>query len=132
MSTIPTTIAPWLHVKGSVQAVAFYKSAFKATEAYRMDVPDGTVVAKLSVNGAEFWVGEESAPDSLGPQSLGGVSARIILTVDDPDTLFAQVLAAGATQVFAITEEYGWRIGRLVDPFGHHWEIGKPLDAVNE
>lgn len=125
---IPTSIAPWLHVKGSAQAVEFYKSALKATEDYRLNIPDGTVVAKLLVNGAAFWVGEEAAPDSLGPQSLGGVSARIILTVDDPDTLFAQVLAAGATQVFAVTEAYGWRIGRLVDPFGHHWEIGKPLE----
>jgi PhnB protein len=47
--------------------------------------------------------------------------------VDDPDAMFEQAIAAGATEVFAVSEGHGWRIGRLVDPFGHHWEIGKPL-----
>ena len=54
------TIAPWLSVRGGAKAVEFYKSAFGATEAFRMDDPGGSVVAKLSVDGAEFWVGDES------------------------------------------------------------------------
>jgi len=53
----------------------------------------------------------------------------MILTVDDPDAVFEQAIAAGATQVFAVSEEHGWRTGtgRLADPFGHHWEMSKPL-----
>ena len=50
------------------------------------------------------------------------------MTVPDPDASFARAIAAGARQVWAVTEEYGWRIGRVVDPFGHHWEIGLPLE----
>lgn len=38
-----------------------------------------------------------------------------------------EVVAAGATQVVPVANEYGWRLGRIVDPFKHHWEIGKEL-----
>jgi PhnB protein len=123
---IPTSIAPWLSVRGSAKAVEFYKSAFGAIETYRLEDPEGGVVAKLSVDGAEFWLSDES-PDNVGPQSLGGGTVRMILTVTDPDVLFARALEAGATEIFPVGEDYGWRLGRIVDPYGHHWEIGRPL-----
>ena len=122
------TIAPWLSVRGSARAVEFYKFAFGATEAYRMEDPSGSVVAKLSVGGAEFWVSDESPEHAnFSPESLGGCSIRIIFTVADPDAVFAQAVKAGAKEVYPVGEEYGWRLGRVVDPFGHHWEIGRPL-----
>lgn len=87
-----------------------------------------SVVAKLSVDGAEFWVGDESPEHfNFSPESLGGATIRIILTVADPDAVFQLALAAGAKEVYPIGEEHGWRIGRVVDPFGHHWEVGHPL-----
>jgi PhnB protein len=122
------SIAPWLSVRNSAQAVDFYKSAFGAVEVFRLEGPGGGVVAKLSVNGAEFWLSDESPEHgNFSPESLGGGSVRMILTVADPDAVFAQALTAGASQVFPVGEKYGWRLGRLVDPFGHHWEIGHPL-----
>ena len=51
----------------------------------------------------------------------------MILTVADPDSTFAQAVAAGARQVAPVAEAYGWHLGHVVDPFGHHWEIGHPL-----
>ena len=126
-AAILTTIAPWLSVRDSARAVDFYKSAFGATEAYRME-GGGSVVARLSVDGAEFWVGEESPEHAnFSPQTLNGSSVRLILTVADPDAVFARAVAAGATEVYPVGEEYGWRLGRVVDPFGHHWEVGRPL-----
>jgi PhnB protein len=123
-----SSIAPWLSVRGSAKALAFYKSAFGATEVYRLDTPDGGVVARLSIDGAEFWLGNESPEHgNFSPESLNGGSVRIILTVRDPDTVFARALVAGATEVFPVSEEHGWRLGRLSDPFGHHWEIGHEL-----
>jgi PhnB protein len=122
-----TSIAPWLYVRSGAEALQFYKDAFGATEAYRLDGDNNTVIAKLSVNGAEFWLSDESEGNA-SPLTLGGGSARMILTVTDPDAMFAQALKAGATEVFPVGEEYGWRLGRLIDPYGHHWEIGKPLD----
>jgi PhnB protein len=110
--------------------VDFYKSAFGAKEVFRLEGDGGSVVARLSVEGAEFWLSDESPEHgNFSPQSLGGGTVRIILTVADPDAVFARALAAGASQVFPVAEGHGWRLGRVVDPFGHHWEIGRPLET---
>ena len=122
------SIAPWLSVRKSAQAVDFYKSEFGATEVFRLEDPGGSVVARLSVDGAEFWLSDESPKHgNFSPQSLGGGSVRMILTVPDPDAVFLRALKAGASQVVPVREEHGWRLGRVVDPFGHHWEIGRQL-----
>jgi PhnB protein len=117
-----------LSVRGGVAAVEFYRSAFGADIVYRIDAPDGAVVARLSSNGAEFWVADESPEHkNFSPETLGGGTVRIILTVDDPDSAFARAVAAGAAVVWPVSNQHGWRMGRVVDPFGHHWEIGKPV-----
>jgi PhnB protein len=51
----------------------------------------------------------------------------MLLNVDDPDAIFSRAVAAGATSITAVAVEHGWRSGRVVDPYGHHWEICKPL-----
>jgi PhnB protein len=108
--------------------VEFYKAAFGAIEVFRVEDPSGAVVAQLAVDGAEFWLADESPEHgNFSPESLGGSTARMILTVADPDAMFARAVAAGAEVVVAVGEAYGWRLGRVVDPFGHHWEIGHPL-----
>jgi PhnB protein len=128
-SSVQRTVAPWLNVRESLKAVEFYKSAFGATEVYRHEGRGG-VVARLSVDGSEFWVSDESPEHkNFSPQTLGGCSVRLILTVADPDAAFARAIAAGATEVWPVSEGHGWRIGRVADPYGHHWEIGRPLSA---
>jgi PhnB protein len=125
---IVTTIAPWLTVPDGPKAVEFYKAAFDAVERYRLQTPDGGLVIKLSVNGAEFWISSDNSKKGDNfTQQLGGGSVRMILTVNNPDTIFTQALSAGASQVFPISEGHGWKLGRLVDPFGLHWEVGHPL-----
>lgn len=127
-AAVRCTIAPWLSVRRSAKAVEFYKEAFGATEAFRLDGPDGSVVARLSVDGAEFWVGDESPEhQNFSPETIGGGSVRMVFTVADPDAMVARAIGAGATGVNAVSEMYGWRVGRVVDPFGHHWEIGREL-----
>ena len=129
-ASVRCTIAPWLSVRNSAQAVEFYKSALGATEVYRLDGGDKGVVARLSVNGAEFWLSDESPEHgNFSPESLGGGSIRMILTIADPDAAFARAVKGGATVVSPVSEGYGWRVGRVVDPYGHHWEIGRPLAA---
>lgn len=125
-----TSIAPMLSVRNGARAVEFYKAAFGATEAFRIDGEGGSVVARLSVDGAEFWVADESPEhQNFSPETLGGGTVRMVMVVDDPDTAFDQAVKAGATVVWPVSNQYGWRLGRIVDPFGHHWEIGKPLAA---
>jgi PhnB protein len=128
-ASIRCSLAPWLSVQDGERAVAFYKAAFGATEVYRLEAPEGGgVVVRLSAGGAEFWLSGASAEDrhakSEARQNLGGDSVRMILTVANPDAVFAQAVAAGASEVFPVGEEHGWRLGRVVDPFGLHWEIG--------
>jgi len=129
-----TSIAPMLAVRRGAKAVEFYKAAFGAAELFRIDNESGEVVAQLSVGRAEFWIADESpadqnfSPESLGDGSKSKSSARMVMVVEDPDAVFARALAAGATMVWPVADQpYGWRVGRIVDPFGHHWEIGKPL-----
>lgn len=127
-TTVACTIAPMLSVRDGARAIEFYKSAFGATEVFLIQAPDGAVVARLSVDGAEFWVADESPEHAnFSPETLGGGTVRMILTVPDPDAAFARAVAAGAQEVVSVKEDYGWRLGRVVDPFGHHWEIGRPL-----
>ena len=117
-----------LSVRNGARAVKFYKSAFGATEVFRVEDPGGSVVSRLSVDGAEFWLSDESPEHgNFSPESLGGGSARMILTVADPDAMFAKALAAGAREIAPVKDAHSWRLGRVVDPFGHHWEIGRPL-----
>jgi PhnB protein len=127
-SRIVTTVAPMLSVRDGARAIEFYKAGFGATEVYRVDDPSGAVVARLSIDGAEFWVADESpAHGNFGPESLGGGTVRMILTVADPDAVFARCVSAGAREISAVEEAHGWRVGRVADPSGHHWEIGHPV-----
>jgi len=129
-TSIAYSLAPMLSVRGGARAVEFYRLAFGAIEVYRVEDSGGAVVSRLSVDGAEFWLSDESPEHgNYSPESLGGGTVRMILTVPDPDAMFARAVAAGAREVTPVEEEYGWRLGRVVDPFGHHWEIGHPLAA---
>jgi PhnB protein len=109
--TMRSLITPWLNVRKSAQAVEFYMAAFGAKVVYKIEHPDGNVVARLSVEGAEFWVGDES------PEHLNF----------SPDAMFARAVTAGASVVYPVSEEHGWRVGRVTDPYGHQWEIGRPV-----
>lgn len=127
-----TLISPMLNVRGGARAVDFYKAAFGATEIFRLDAPDGSVVARLAVEGAEFWVADESVEyANPSPESAGGATTRIVLVIEDPDPAFDRAVAAGAKVVRPMSNDYGWRLGRVLDPFGHHWEIGKPVETTD-
>src|SRR6266699_3166512 len=89
-----------------------------------------TIAPWLSVDGAEFWVGDESPEHkNFSPETIGGGSVRMVFTVADPDAMFARAVKAGATAVVPVAEPHGWRVGRVVDPYGHHWEIARELEA---
>jgi PhnB protein len=127
------TVAPLLAVRRGSRAIEFYKSAFGAVEMFRTVSEAGAVVARLAIGDCEFWIADE-APENLNfsPASLGGSTVRMVLVVEDPDAVYDQAVAAGAKGLWPVVDQpYGWRIGRLVDPFGHHWEIGKPIGRRN-
>jgi PhnB protein len=119
-----------LSVRRGREAIEFYKAAFGADEIYRFGGTDEheDVVCQLSVAGSPFWVEDESPSDgNFSPQTIGGSTGRLLLIVDDPYGIFHRSINLGATQVSPVAEEHGWLLGRIDDPYGHRWEIGKPL-----
>ena len=124
------SVLPQLSVRRGRAAIEFYEEAFGAVEVYRVGGTDESpdVVAQLSIGDSSFWVSDESPEHgNFSPESLGGGTVRLLLIADDPDAAIERAKAAGATEVYPVEEAHGWRLGRIVDPFGHHWEIGKPL-----
>jgi PhnB protein len=123
-------ILPQLSVRRGRAAVEFYQDAFGATEVYRVGGTDDNpeLVSQLTVGEASFWVSDESPTHgNFSPETLNGGTVRMLLIVDDPDAAIARAVDTGATEVYPAANEHGWRLGRVLDPFGHHWEIGKPL-----
>ncbi len=126
-------IAPELAVRRGREAVEFYKRAFGAVEIQRAGGTDAhePLVSRLAVGDATFWVHDESPEHGISsPESLGGASARILLVVEDPVAAQARAVAEGAREHARVTAEHGWLVGRVEDPYGHHWEIGRPVSDL--
>src|ERR1041385_1855894 len=119
-----TTVAPMLSVRKGSQAIEFYKAAFGAQELLRIEDQAGAVVARLSVGESEFWLADESPEHSnFSPETLAGSTVRMVVTTDNPDEAYQRAVGAGASVVSPVEDQpYGWRVVRLVDPYGHHWE----------
>jgi PhnB protein len=124
-NTFATAIEPWLSVPDAGEALDFYRNAFGAVEAYRLDDDDGRpVVAQVSIDGAAFWIQGDADASPVAP---GVGSVRMILSVEDPDAVYERAVGAGAAIVAPVHDEHGWRTGRMTDPFGHDWEVSRPL-----
>jgi PhnB protein len=122
-------IIPTLSVSNGAAAIEFYKTAFGAVVIAGNTDSDGSTVAELSIEGARIVVADAS-PDhgNFAPDVLGGISVRIGLMVENPDALAERAVAAGIKTVYPVADQpYGYRLGHFIDPYGHHWEIGKPL-----
>ena len=121
------SVEPELWVQGAASAVEFYGAAFGATVLHRVGTGD-EIVVRLAVGEAVFWISQAS-PEMrrLSPKAIDGTTGRVLLIVDEPHAMLQQAVDAGAQELAAVEDEFGWRLGRIVDPFGHEWEIGRPL-----
>jgi PhnB protein len=121
------SIQPELWVENAREAVTFYAAAFGATVLHLVGDGDD-IVAQLGIGEAAFWVSPASTTmKRLSPRATDGATSRTLLVVDDPDAVAQRAVRAGATEASPVANEHGWRLGRIVDPFGHEWEIGRPL-----
>ena len=121
---------PMLTVKDAASAADFYRRALGAEEVSRIAAPTGQLVIELALNGHRFFaVDENPSAFNVSPGSVGGTTVRLSLTVDDPDALEAQFVAAGGRVIFPVGDQpYGMRQGRVADPEGHHWLLGRRLE----
>jgi PhnB protein len=123
------SVSAQLAVRDGRAAIEFYEAAFGAMEIYRVGGTEENpaVVAQLMIGNASFWVADESPPHkNFSPESLGGSTVKLALIVEDPRYVVELAKSLGATEVYPVEEQHGWLLGRIEDPFGHHWEIGKP------
>jgi len=130
ISTSQTSVQAQLSVRNDRSAVDFYVAACGAVEVYRFGGTDDLdeVVSQLAIGNTMFLVEDESPPDgNFSPESVGGATERLLLIVYDPETVPQRAFDAGAEIVYPVRGEHGWWIGRIQEPFGHHWEIDKPL-----
>ena len=129
-----TDLTPMLTVKDANAAVAFYRRAFGAEELSRVTSPSGQAVVDMAIDGQRFQVVDQNAAaQNPSPDTLGGTTVRVNLIVDDPDAAAEQAIAAGARLVFPIADQpYGMRQGRIADPSGHHWLLGRPLETPDD
>jgi PhnB protein len=120
------TVTPYLIISGAAKAIEFYKKAFGAEELFRMGAPDGRIGhAEIKIGDSPIMLADEFPEmGHKGPNSLGGTTVSILLYVKDVDTLAAQAVAAGATVMRPVQDQfYGDRSGTFTDPFGHVWTI---------
>jgi PhnB protein len=118
-----------LWVRDTAAATRFYTRAFGACVVHRVgppDDPDGVV--QLEAGASHFWLSATS-PEMrrFDAANLGGGTSRLLLVVPDPPAVVQAAVDAGAHLKWDVGEEHGWLVGRIVDPFGHEWEIARPL-----
>ncbi|MPY94848.1 MAG: VOC family protein [Acidimicrobiia bacterium] len=128
-------VIPSLAVDGAAAAIDFYCSVLGATVRMRMDEPGGKVGhAELQLGDSVIMLADEF-PDigHLGPKSVGGTPVTLNVYVEGVDAVFAKALAAGATSLRPVENQfYGDRSGQFQDPFGHRWNVATHVEDISE
>jgi len=128
------TVTPYLVIKNAAKAIEFYKEAFGATELMRLPAPDGNVMhAEIRIGDSPVMLCDECPTwNALSPETIGGTSVSIMLYLEDVDTVVNRAVAAGATLVMPVADQFwGDRMGTVVDPFGHKWSIATHTEDVS-
>lgn len=127
------SVTPYLLIKGAADAIAFYVKAFGAVEVMKLAGPDGKIGhAEIRIGNSHVMLADEH-PDMgfLGPQSRGGTTVSLLIYSEDCDALFAQAIAAGATELRPLCDQfYGDRSGTVTDPWGHVWTVATHVEDV--
>lgn len=115
-------IAPYFLVHGAPAFIDFLVAAFEGTERIRVPRPDGSIMhAEVTVGNSVVEVGDAN---EQYPQR----SMTTHLYVTDANATYARALEAGATPIFAPTDEHpsGDLWGAARDQFGNTWYIATP------
>ena len=127
-------LTPALCADGASDAIAFYTNVLGANERLRLD--DGGKVghAELELDGSLIMISDEYPEIGVvGPKTLGGTAVSLNVYVEDVDATFAAALAAGATELRPVTEQfYGDRAGQFLDPWGHRWGVSTRIEDVDQ
>jgi PhnB protein len=128
------TVTPYLIVKGAAKAIDFYQRVFGASEMMRMPAPDGSIAhAEVKIGDSPVMLADEMpGMEFKSPPSIGGSPVGILVYVEEVDACAAKAVAAGATVVRPVQDQfYGDRSGTFLDPFGHIWTIATHIEDVS-
>lgn len=129
-----TSVTPYLIIDGAAQAIDFYKKVFQATERLRIPGTDGKVGhAEIEIGGSVIMLADECPERGIkSPQTIGGTPVSIHLYVPNSDEVYSKAVAAGATQLQPVKNQfYGDRSGGFTDPFGHSWHVSTHIEDVS-
>lgn len=127
------TATPYLIIRDAAKAIEFYKKAFGAKERMRMPMPDGKIAhAEIEIGDSIIMLADENPQWGVqSPQALNGSPVSVFLYVPDVDATFKQAVAAGSTEAMPVADMFwGDRYGKVVDPFGHKWDIATHVEDV--
>lgn len=126
------SVTPYLIVDDAARALEFYKKAFGAVELMRMPAPGGKIGhAEIRIGDSPIMLADESEMGARSARSIGGSPISLMVYVEDVDARVAQAVAAGATLVRPVANQfYGDRTGGVDDPFGYHWYIATHVEDV--
>lgn len=127
-------ITPYLVIKGAAEAIEFYKEMFGAVETMLIPHVDGRVGhAELRIGDSVLMMADEFPEMEIkGPQSIGGTPVSFLIYVEDVDDVVGRTIKAGATILRPIEDKfYGDRIGSIIDPWGHRWDIATHIEDVS-
>lgn len=127
------SVTPYLLIGGASAAIDFYAKAFGAVEILRLTAPDGRIGhAEIRIGDSHIMLADEHPEmDFLGPQSRGGTTVSMLIYVADVDAVFARAIAAGATELRPLCDQfYGDRSGAVTDPWGHVWSVASRIEEI--
>jgi PhnB protein len=128
------SLTPYIIVQDASKAIDFYKKAFGANEMLRMDGPNGKIMhCELQIGDSRIMLADETPSMGHGPEAGGETSFSLLLYVENVDEIFKRAVAAGAKELRGLKNEfYGDRMGTLLDPFGHKWNLATHIEDVSE
>ncbi len=129
-------VAPYLTVTPAAAAVAFYTTAFGATQKALMPALDGMRImhCELEINGGAVMLSDAFPEMNKTRPPVPNDYATVSISLEFPtasgvDEAVTRCANLGATtEVGPVNSFWGTRFAVIRDPFGHRWMLNGPLD----
>jgi len=126
------SLTPGLTCKNASAAIDLYKKVFGAVEYNRMAGPDGKIMhAELGIGDSRMFLADEFPGMSAAPAPGLPPAQSMYLYVENVDAVYQNAVDAGCTGAMPLADMFwGDRFGKVIDPFGHHWNLATHTEDV--
>ncbi len=129
-----TSVQASIIVDNGLEALEFYSRAFGAEIELRLEHEGRLMHSEMRI-GESLVAVADSMPEYgvAAPEPGAPVPASLTIWCDDSDALFARAVAAGATELSPVSDEFhGDRVGSLRCPYGHRWIISTHVEDMDQ